>query len=221
MRLFATVIMIAIATSVVAGTRLANGQMPEYAINGVTRSPKSGESLVAQGDEAKRFVQQLQGGVEKAEDDSFKHWLSIIGTQEELDRVKADINGNGILGAMKVRDSFHVGYYSPEQWQVTGVKLGTGGKPDIVIQSPADSRGIGRVVYRQRDYSGGPGRLARGIQSIGAGAVRQPNPDYDPNKDPGISGVCPLGFGPEHWSLIGATALLLIAFVFYPRKPST
>lgn len=206
-------------TLVLLATGYARAQLPDYATNGVTRNPNSKETWhTSGGDEARRFIETVRGGESKAEDDSHKPWLSVIGTLAEQDAVRKDIEGNGVLGSMDVKNSFRVNYFTPDSWQATGVNLGTGGKPDIVIQQPMDVRGYGRVVYRQRDYQGGEARLARGIQSIGIGSVRKPNPDYDPNHDPGLGGLCPLGFTQEHWPLIGTVALALIFAVFHKPK---
>lgn len=188
--------------------------------NGVIRKPKGREVYEATSPIAKHFVERAtaEGGADF--DDSKKPYITVIGTQEECDAVKRDIEGSGPLGKMHLNENYHINYFRPDSWQVKTIGLMGGGKPDIVIQNPPDTSGKGRVVYRQRDYSGGQEHLARAIAALPTGAVRQPNPDYDPSRDPAPgSSLCPFGFTKQDWGVIICAAIVTAILLTPTRKP--
>lgn len=192
--------------------------MPTYMTNGVRRVEKKQDVIDAPSPAAQAFIAEaIKGDSEGIKDDSWKPHLTVVGTAEEIERVRKDIEGTGILGKMNLKDSVHVHYFTPDKWQVRTVGLAFGGKPDIIVQQAADVRGYGRVIHRQRDYSGGEAALAKALAGVGVGAVRRPNPDHNPENDPGISGFCPLGFDPSHWPLIAVGAVAIL-YLLRPTK---
>lgn len=157
----------------------------------------------AQTPEAKKFVADVMS----QSDSDIKIHVTVIGSQEERDRVTRDIQKDPAFDSL--RDRLYVQAYPPGHWAVNpALGFPTDGKPSIIVQtakSSSDPRG-GRVIYRTRDYSGGPKKLAE--------QIRRADPNYHPENDPGIaSGFLGL---PNSW-LYGALVLVGL-LVLLPAK---
>ena len=109
-------------------------------------------------------------------DDSTKQRLTIIGSQDEVNKVLQDLKSNAKLSALSA--SMVVGVYGADHWAINGVGLPHDGHPTIIIQSAPDTSGRGKVLHVQRDYQGGAEDLAT--------AIRRADPNYDPSKDPDL-----------------------------------
>jgi hypothetical protein len=115
-------------------------------------------------DEAKRLL-------EKSEliDDSQKMRMTVIGTESQTAKVKADMDSPAVAA---LRAWVLPMYYAPDHWAVSRSGFKCDGAPTIYLQS-AD----GRVLHRQDDYQGPEELMA---------AVRKIDPLYDPRKDPDL-----------------------------------
>lgn len=114
----------------------------------------------------------LTGASGQLADDSGFLRLTVIGSDADRKAVLADLVADSALKEFS-RDLVINGY-PPDSWEVQKTGFKVDGHPTIYIQKPD-----GKVLHRQDDYKGGPGRLA--------GAIRKARPDYDASKDPDLS----------------------------------
>ncbi|MSR31568.1 MAG: hypothetical protein EXR99_08695 [Gemmataceae bacterium] len=147
-------------------------------------------------------AERLLDPVGNLPDDQLAKRLTVIGTKEECERVRVDLQTKNELSAWKGAALFQA--YRPEAWAVRGLGFATG-KPRIVFQLPPDAEGKGAVLHAQADYADGPAGLA--------GGLRKADPNYDPLKDPDRRKDLP---GPltgawENWLLALVIVLSLIA----------
>lgn len=152
----------------------------------------------ASGPTAQQFVDAAQNATFK--DDSRKLHLSVIGTQEEQDAAKTTLASGPLNDLAK---DFHVQYYTPDNWAVTGIGLPATGHPSIHIQLPG-----GDHVWAATSNPGEAGMVA-GI-NYAKSKLRKPDPDYDPNKVPGPDKPPPKPPGPLVDPVITKTWLDLI-----------
>jgi len=163
-----------------------------------------GEKWHATGDEAHRFVAEVKGtGEVEFPDDSTKRFLTVIGRPEDRKPVMDALEGQ----LADVAKLFHVTERNPDDKYVVGVGLVRDGKPSIIVQEAT-----GRVIYRQQDFAGGAESLKANLDK--AGALRKPNPAYDPAKDPTPNN----SGGVATWVYIALAACVAL-LLFDPAKP--
>lgn len=100
-------------------------------------------------------------------DDTSLLRLTIIGTAEQRQAVRNDLESNPELAVYK--DKILVMDYAPDHWTLQ-CGFFTQGSPTIYVQ-----RANGEVLHRQDDYNDGPTGLAT--------ALRRIDPNYQPNRD--------------------------------------
>jgi len=138
-------------------------------------------------------------------DDSGKLRLTIVGDADLRRRVRDDLANHPTL--IKLGDRLLVQDYPPEHWAVAGVGFAAG----ITLQPAPDAAGKAPVLIRLPTYSG-PEALA--------GAIRQADPNYRPERDPTPGKIDPsktldaFRSTPELWVLGGLGLLVLL----YRRK---
>lgn len=135
----------------------------------------------------------------KLVDDSQKLSLTVIGTQAEQDAVRAALVADAAFASRVVFQG-----YLPSDWAVNTDKFGfvADGKPTIYLQKPN-----GEVLYRCREFT------ATTISDL-----RQKDPNYKPENDPGIKQPPPLsplsGDGPPNITVLlfcaGAVVVVLV-----------
>ena len=186
---------------------------PAYSINGqpVTR------------DEAMAHIE------DKLPDDAKLLRLTVIGGQEQRDRVVKDLESAPELAVWK--DKLVVQDYDPGHWAVSATGFKTDGSPTIYLQAPPGIYNIGgqpnpggEVLLRCDNYDGGAPLLAHKLhQSVQA--VRKRQPDYRPDQDPdGKPPRIPVptlpDVPPAPVALYGLGGLLAILFGFGKRQPA-
>lgn len=175
----------------------------DFRLNGVDWSKVTDkpETYIAHGRAANRFVAEVKAGKSgNFSDDSDKPHISIIGQKEETTPVLNAFAPSGPLA--DIATHFHVRAFTPNDKYVADIGLPNGGKPDIVVQEPA-----GRVILRQRDFAGGATALRENLER--AGALRRPNPNYNPSNDPTPASTNPT----PNWlyiALVAFAAILLL-----------
>lgn len=152
----------------------------------------------------------LQALAEGLPDDAAKLRLTVIGADEQQrNRVIDDLARDAKLA--KFRDGVIVKSFSPDHWQVKRMNFVTSGKPTIYLQAPD-----GRVLHRQDDYDDGAEGLATAIGRVDA--LREPDPKYDPKKDPDrrkADDILPSGLP---MPLIAAVGVGLVALVLLLKR---
>jgi hypothetical protein len=125
-------------------------------------------------------------------DDSGKLRLTLIGPEDERQKVLDDLNGPlaDLAGDCLVQS------YAPDHWAVARAGFHVAGRPTIYVQEPS-----GKVLHRQDDYADGAAGLRRVLE-----AVRKPDPKYDGAKDPDLRKSPELGT----WVFLAAVAVLLL-----------
>jgi hypothetical protein len=106
-------------------------------------------------------------------DDAAKPHLTIVGTEAERAKVRADLAADPALKAEAPR--WRVQEYAPDEPMVRGIF--TAGSPAIYLQDAG-----GKVLARAASYDG-PEVLAE--------ALRTKRPDYDPARDPPLKPAPP------------------------------
>jgi len=187
--------------------RKVNQQPPAaavpFGVNVAELAKGEPNSYRAVGPDAQVFAQAAKatgdGIIQGLEDDRHHNRLTITAAEDVRSRVRRDLEGplkDAAAGLL-------VQYYQPGHWATDGVGLPGG----LVLQSPPDKDGKGKVLWRSETYDG-PDQLKAAIQTYGA--IRRPNQDYDPALDQqpgGLDGI------PE-WAKIlgfGLAALLLLS----------
>lgn len=192
------------------------GLAPDWARRG------DGGYQTGSGPEAARFVEEARAastamGGEGAASGAKLH-LTVIGPEVSRAAVLQDLATHPELATL--RDRLLIQDYQPGEWPVDpALGFPADGSPAIVIQtakSPSDPKG-GRVVYRSRDYAGGPTALAQ--------AIRKADPHYRPDRDPGPDapdggGICPLGFDHSHWRPLAAVGVVAFLVLMLPMRRS-
>lgn len=102
-------------------------------------------------------------------DDRDRLRLTIVGEAEWRRQIVDDWEKSPAFAGL--RDRVLVQSYPPDHWAVLDIGLATG----ITLQLPARTDGTAPVLFRTREYAG-PERLA--------GAIRQADPKYKPERDP-------------------------------------
>lgn len=132
-------------------------------------------------------------------DDSDKLRLTIIGTSDQRQMVRRDLDAHPKLSAL--RDRLLVQDYPPDHWAVADAGFVRTGQPTIYVQSSD-----GRVQHRQDDYRG-PEKLAE--------AIRRADPRYRPDLDPDLNSrlIFPGLRIPRMpaWAWVAVAVLLLVA----------
>jgi len=105
------------------------------------------------------------------QDDTAKLRLTIIGTDEERERVLADLHGP----LRDIADACLVQSYPPDHWAITRAGFHREGHPTIYIQTPE-----GNVLHRQDDYNDGAEGLRTAFERL------RRDPDYQPTRDPDL-----------------------------------
>lgn len=128
----------------------------------------------------KKDCDRLLKGGGTLPDDALYDSLTIIGTPDECNRVKADIEANPAFAPLK--DKLLVQYFQPQDEMVKdkGFQPGT---PSVYLQDST-----GKVKWREPSYRG-PKELAT--------EINKRRPDYDPNKDPGPNNPGPIKPAPD------------------------
>lgn len=108
--------------------------------------------------------------------------LTVIGSQAELDRVKADL-----AAYPELMKNLSAQFYLPHNF---ALRCGfvTTGNPSIYLQAPG-----GKVLHHQDHYNGG-------VQAL-VGAIRKPRPDYNPANDPDLTKPMVPGMSEIPWPL--------------------
>lgn len=109
-------------------------------------------------------------------DDRTKLRLTVAGAHPSRQKVLNDLKNAPELAEW--REKLVVQDYDPSAWEVAGVGLPAHGSPSIILQTPPDKDGKGRVLHAQHDYEDG----AKGL----AVALRKADPKYDHTKDPDL-----------------------------------
>jgi hypothetical protein len=187
------------------------GQLPSFAVRGVDRDKLAlNEGYQTAHHEGHIFLESIgkpqSGGVP---DDSRKPHLTVIGSEAETKPIEDAIRGKGPLG--KIASEIHFQAYTPDSEYVKGLGF-QAGKPAVYFQLPGKT---GRVVHRQLDYTGGELALASAIEKTGA--LRKPDPNYDPKKDTDQRISNPLADIPLDLET-GAVGLALVLIVLAVRK---
>lgn len=103
-----------------------------------------------------------------------KMFLTVIGEPDDRKSVETDWKSHPSLKPLGELAWFRS--FSPGDWQVKDdLGFHIEGKPTILLQTSG-----GKVLYRASDYTEGPEGLA-----LAFAALRKPDPNYDPSKDPG------------------------------------
>ncbi len=169
---------------------------PENRINGVL-VPK------------RQAIDAIENGIP---DDKGLLRLTVIGTKEEGERIRKDLETSPELAPWKGK--LLVQTYQPGEWTVSQSGFVTTGSPVVYLQKPN-----GEVLHRQDDYADGPKGLAKALGKVEA--VRKPQPNYDPNKDPDLRQDAPppspfhAGSGLPAIAYIGFT----IGLMYFFRRP--
>ena len=111
-------------------------------------------------------------------DDSKKIHLTVIGSKEQRQQVRADLAKAPDL--VPLADRLLVQDYGPEDWPVQP-GFPKDGAPAIILETRR-----GGVLHTQYEYRG-PAKLAEAIQAAHAEAIRRADPDRDPAKDPDLN----------------------------------
>jgi hypothetical protein len=148
----------------------------------------------------KSETNQLLRGDGELPNDSTYDMLAVIGTPEQCDKVKKDIDSDPSFAPL--RDKLLVQCYQPEDEMVKR-KGFAAGSPSIYLQDAT-----GKTKWREVEYRG---------PKILAGEIDKRRPDYDPNKDPGPSNPDkpgPLIPANIDWRALTSHPLFLIGAVF-------
>ena len=157
------------------------GALPSFATSGVDRTKLALRTgYQARHDAAQRFVESEVKATQVPEDKD-KPRLTVIGVEADVGPVMALTKGSGPLA--RLASEFHVQSYAPDSPYVSGLGFAQG-KPAIYVQTAT-----GRVLHRQTDFAGGEAALVTAIER--SGALRKPDPAYQPAKDPDHRQVSP------------------------------
>lgn len=146
---------------------------------------------------------EIENRLKSFSDDSQKPWLTFIGPTNLRDPAVKTFRANSLVGDVRLNDE------GPDHWMVrTGGFKVDPNRLTVVLQRP-DGKVIGKVVDPTPDDLG---RLI--------GAIRKPNPDYDPTKDPdptkGLTAVGIMEWVVQNRLLLialGVGGLILVAYL--------
>jgi hypothetical protein len=154
------------------------GQKPNFGINEKEMAKRAGRNRYSTNNGveiSKTETNRLFRGDSELPDDSAYDMLAVIGTQEQCDKIKKDVDSDPAFAPL--RDKLLVQCYRPEDEMVKR-KGFEPGNPSIYLQSST-----GKTKWREVEYRG---------PKILAGEIDKRRPDYDPNKDPGPHNPPPL-----------------------------
>jgi hypothetical protein len=162
----------------------------DWRLNGVETNKVGNESRKAcYGAYAATFVQEYDLYAAGAQDElkeQNKYHLSIIGNGSEVDELAGSIRDD-------LKNSVQIHTYQfkdPDaKWAVVDTKLAEPTSPiNIVLQAPADPRSGRALVLLRQNQSVSKDTLVRSIKKLThdvvEAPVREPDPHYDPSKDP-------------------------------------
>jgi len=169
---------------------------PNYGIDLSKINRDKSYSVAGQATSKDEAFKRVEGSLN---DDSKKNFLTVIGSKEDCERVKKDLEQHPAL--KEIAKNVHLHCYGPNDPMVQAGFV-TNGSPTIYCQQAGSSK----VLHRQDSYEG-PEKLAE--------ALRRADPKYNPAADPNLND--PLSslkqIPPVFWLVAGIAAL-----VFFSQK---
>ncbi len=157
----------------------AIGNLPAFAVNGVNREKLDRvppDSYSHAGEAGRRFIEQVRTAT--VEDDSGKRFITVIGTEADCAPVMAALHG----ALKETAKGYHLREFRPTDPYVTGVGLPGTGHPSIIVQDARAVDGTAGTLHRQDNFFGGAAALGAALDRVGA--IRKPNPNFQPDKTP-------------------------------------
>ena len=190
------------------------GQKPNFGIDEKEMQKRSGRNRYSTNggvEISKTETNRLFRGDSELPNDSTYDMLAVIGTQEQCDKVRNDVDSDPAFAPLK--DKLLIQCYRPDDEMVKRKGFHPG-SPAIYLQ---DSNG--KTKWREVEYRG---------PKILAGEIDKRRPDNDPNKDPGPHNPGPSPIIPSMPNIdlqaLSRHPLVLIvaafaALLFLSRKP--